>query len=81
MSQSLGGSTAIHPASAFTQDGRLVFPAHMRHLSPSIILAATFSIAIGGRIKDRRAPHETTVAACEGGACAIADNSKVALNG
>jgi hypothetical protein len=75
----LGGSPAILRAVDFTPDGRPVFPAHMRDLPPSIILAASFSIAIGGRIEDRRAPHETTVAVCGGGSCAIADN--VAPNG
>jgi hypothetical protein len=75
------GSRAVHPAALFTSDGRPIFPAHLRHLSPSIILAATFSIAIGGRIEDRRAPHEKIVAGCEGGSCALADNSKAAPNG
>lgn len=69
----LSVSAAIHPASAFTGDGRAVFPAHMRDLPPSIIRAATFSIALGGRITDERSPHETTVAGCEGARCAIAD--------
>ena len=69
----LSVSTAIHPADAFTADGRPVFPAHMRNLSPGIIRAATFSIELGGQITDGRAPHETTVAGCEGAKCAIAD--------
>jgi hypothetical protein len=35
-------SSALHPASAYTSDGRPVFPAHMRHLPPSVILTASF---------------------------------------
>jgi hypothetical protein len=77
----LADRTAIHPASAFAPDGPAIFPAHMRDLPPSIIRDSTFSIAIGGRIEDRRAAHETTVASCEGDRCAIAVNSKVAPNG
>ena len=68
----LSVSMALHPASAFTDDGRPVFSAHMRNLSPAIIRGATFSIALGGRITGGRAPHETTVAGCEGARCAIA---------
>jgi len=61
----------LHLASAFTSDGRPLFPAHMRDLPRSIILDASFAIAIGGRIEDRRAPHETTVAGCEGTSCEL----------
>jgi hypothetical protein len=70
---------AIHPAALFTGDGRPVFPAHMRDLSPAVIRAASFSIALGGRIEDRRASHETTVASCEGGSCLISDKSSKEL--
>jgi hypothetical protein len=63
--------TLLHPAQSFTPDGRPLFPAHLRHLPPAIIRTASFAIAIGGRIEDRRAAHETTVAACEGSACPI----------
>jgi hypothetical protein len=65
-------STAIHPADAFTADGRPVFPARIRNLPPAIIRTASFSIALAGQIADGRAPHETTVAGCEGARCAIA---------
>jgi hypothetical protein len=74
----LSVSMAIHPAAAFTGDGRPVFPAHMRDLSSSIIRAASFSIALGGRITDGRAPHETTVAGCESAACVIPSREGVA---
>jgi hypothetical protein len=71
----------LHPAADFTPDGRAIFPAYMRDLPPSIIRAASFSIAIGGRITDGRDAHERTVASCESDRCAIAVNSKVAPNG
>ena len=69
----LSVSMAIHPADTFTVDGRPVFSTHMRDLPPAIIRGASFSIELGGRITGGRAPHETTVAGCEGARCAIAD--------
>jgi hypothetical protein len=62
----LADRRAIHPAADFTPDGRPLFPAHLRYLPPSVIRGASFSIALSARIEDCRAPHETTVAACEG---------------
>lgn len=64
--------TALHPASAFAGDGRPIFPAHMRHLPASIARVASFAIAIGRQIEDRRAPHEKTVVGCEGASCSLA---------
>jgi hypothetical protein len=68
----------LHPAAAFTGDGRPVFPAHMRDLSSSIIRAASFWSALGWRITDGRASHETTVAGCESAACLIPSREGVA---
>jgi hypothetical protein len=65
-------SSFIHSAADFCPDGRPVFSNYIRDLPPEIIRSAVFSISVGGRITDGRAPHETTVAGCEGGKCSLA---------
>ena len=61
-----------HPdAIGHTDDGRLLFPTDVRDLPPNVARAAVFVIALGGRITDGREAHETTIAGCEGGSCAI----------
>jgi hypothetical protein len=61
-----------HPnAIGETDDGRMLFPADIRDLPADVMRSFVFVIALVGWITDGREAHETTVARCEGGSCAI----------
>ena len=69
----------FNTADAWTADGRPLFLAHMRHLPIETVRVASFAVALGGRIEDKRPPLERTVAGCEGDKCAIRADDKPLL--
>ena len=58
----------LHPAKMFF-DGRPVFPAHIRNLSPEIARIAVFDVAIRPGPEDRRLAEAKIVAGCESSRC------------